>query len=69
MASTWRGSLPGRERVRSAAKCTRTLSGLAPDVKLVNFRVLDENGNGTDSAVIAAIDQAIELQNTSASAS
>jgi serine protease AprX len=43
--------------------CTRTMTGVAPGVKLVNFRVLDENGNGTDSAVIAAIDQAIELKN------
>ncbi len=37
--------------------------GVAPAVTLVDLRALDENGNGTDSSVIAAIQQAIALQN------
>jgi serine protease AprX len=39
-------------------------SGVAPDVNLVDLRALDENGNGSDSTVIAAIQEAISLQNT-----
>jgi len=38
--------------------------GIAPQVNLINLRVLDENGSGTDSAVIQAIDTAINLQQT-----
>ncbi len=37
--------------------------GMAPDVNLINLRVLDQNGNGTDTSVIAAIDEAIQLKN------
>jgi serine protease AprX len=43
---------------------TRTLKGVAPNVNLINLRVLDANGAGTDAAVIAAIDEAIILQST-----
>jgi serine protease AprX len=39
-------------------------AGMAPNVSLINLRVLDQNGNGTDSQVIAAIQQAIALKNT-----
>ena len=31
-------------------------------MKLINLRVLDQNGAGTDSQVIAAIDMAIQLK-------
>ncbi|HEV7475313.1 MAG TPA: S8 family peptidase [Pyrinomonadaceae bacterium] len=41
-----------------------TYGGMAPNVNLINLRVLDQNGVGTDSQVIAAIEQAIALQNT-----
>src|SRR5580658_1464326 len=37
--------------------------GVAPAVNLVDLRALDLNGNGSDSTVIAAIQQAIALQN------
>jgi serine protease AprX len=43
---------------------TRTLRGVAPNVNLINLRVLDANGAGTDAGVIAAIDEAITLKNT-----
>jgi serine protease AprX len=43
---------------------TRTLQGVAPNVNLINLRVLDANGAGTDASVIAAIDQAITLKST-----
>lgn len=34
----------------------RTLTGVAPDAKLVSLRVLDERGNGTMHSVLAAFD-------------
>jgi serine protease AprX len=37
-------------------------AGIAPNVNLINLRVLDQNGYGTDSGVIAAIQQAIALK-------
>ncbi|MGO9306167.1 MAG: S8 family peptidase, partial [Candidatus Korobacteraceae bacterium] len=41
-----------------------TFAGMAPNVNLINLRVLDQNGAGTDSQVIAAIQQAIALKST-----
>ena len=41
-----------------------TFRGVAPNANLINLRVLDKNGVGSDSAVIAAITQAIALKNT-----
>lgn len=41
---------------------SQTFKGIAPDAKIVNLRVLDENGSATDSQVIAAIHQAISLK-------
>ena len=38
--------------------------GIAPESKIINLRVLDETGSGSDSWVIAAIDRAIELKFT-----
>jgi len=38
--------------------------GIAPEARIINLRVLDSNGLGTDSLVIAAIQQAIALQST-----
>jgi serine protease AprX len=39
-----------------------TFRGAAPAVNLINLRVLDQNGNGKDSDVIAAIQTAIQLR-------
>jgi len=41
---------------------TKTFKGIAPGANIVNLRVLDANGAGTDSQVIAAISQAISLK-------
>ena len=46
----------------SCFNCTHTFVGMAPDTALVNLRVLDANGQGSDSAVIAAIERAIALK-------
>jgi serine protease AprX len=48
----------------SANGYAATYAGMAPNVNLINLRVLDRNGSGTDSQVIAAIQQAIALQST-----
>ena len=37
-------------------------TGVAPNASIINLRVLDANGGGTDSGVIAAIERAIQLQ-------
>ena len=39
-------------------------AGVAPNVNIINLRVLDQNGSGTDSQAIAAIQQAIALKST-----
>src|ERR1700722_6987821 len=39
-------------------------TGVAPKVNLIDFRALDANGSGSDSNVIAAIQQAIALKNS-----
>jgi serine protease AprX len=41
-----------------------TYTGLAPNVNIINLRVLDTNGAGSDSQVIAAIERAIQLKST-----
>src|SRR5215472_9964233 len=40
------------------------MRGIAPKANIINLRVLDANGAGTDSAVISAIQRAIQLKNT-----
>jgi serine protease AprX len=40
----------------------RTFRGIAPNASIINLRVLDQNGAGTDSSVIAAIQTAINLK-------
>src|SRR6266576_1879579 len=42
---------------------TRTFKGVAPNVNLINLRVLDQNGAGFEADVIAAIQRAIDLKN------
>jgi serine protease AprX len=39
-------------------------TGVAPNANIINLRVLDQNGAGTDSQVIAAIQRAIALKST-----
>jgi serine protease AprX len=40
----------------------RTFSGSAPNANLINLRVLDKNGAGSDASVIQGIERAIALQ-------
>ena len=48
----------------SANSYAATYAGMAPNVNLINLRVLDQNGSGSDSQVIAAIQEAITLKST-----
>ena len=50
----------GGNGYRSAGQFT----GVAPNVNLIDLRALDANGSGSDSSVIAAIQQAITLKDT-----
>lgn len=50
----------GGNGYRSAGR----FSGVAPNVNLIDLRALDANGAGSDSSVIAAIQQAIALKDT-----
>ena len=43
---------------------SNTFKGIAPNASIVNLRVLDANGQATDSTVIAAIAKAISLKST-----
>jgi serine protease AprX len=43
---------------------THTFRGIAPNALLINLRVLDGNGNGQDSSVIAALQRAIQLKSS-----
>jgi serine protease AprX len=40
------------------------IRGIAPGVNLINLRVLDQNGDGNDSSVIAALQRVIQLKDT-----
>jgi len=56
------GIIAGSGNKSNGANYLYTFKGVAPGVDLINLRVLDENGQGTDSQVIAAIETAIQLK-------
>ena len=58
------GIVGGGGKGSTCFNCTRSFKGVAPNVNLINLRVLDQNGKSTDSLVISAIQKAISLQNT-----
>ena len=58
------GIVGGNGTDSSGIGFTRTFKGVAPNVNLINLRVLDQNGAGQEANVIAAIDRAIQLQST-----
>jgi len=57
------GIIAGSGSKSSGSNYLYTFKGIAPGVNLINLRVLDQNGQGTDSQVIAAIETAIRLKN------
>jgi serine protease AprX len=56
------GIIAGSGKSSTCSNCTRLLKGIAPGANVLDLRVLDQNGSGTDSSVIAAIQQAISLK-------
>lgn len=57
------GIIASNGKASQCANCNRLFKGIAPNVNFINLKVLDQNGQGTDSAVIDAIDAAIALKN------
>jgi len=45
-----------------ASAAIQSFWGAAPNSSIINLKVLDKNGQGSDSAVIAAIHRAIQLK-------
>ncbi len=58
------GLIAGNGSNSTGSAYSRTFKGIAPNANLINLRVLDANGQGNDSSVIAAIEAAIKLQKT-----
>jgi serine protease AprX len=56
------GILAGNGMNSRGTTFRKTFMGIADNVNLINLRVLDESGRGRDSAVIAAIQKAINLK-------
>jgi serine protease AprX len=56
------GLIAGNGASSTGASYFQTFKGVAPSARIINLRVLDENGVGTDSQVIAAINRAIQLK-------
>src|SRR6266571_2195780 len=56
------GIIAGSGKGSNGSTYFRTFKGIAPNANLINLRVLDQNGQGTDSGVISAIQVAINLQ-------
>ena len=56
------GIIGGNGKNSTGPSFSYTFKGIAPNVNLINLRVLDQNGQGSDSKVIAAINKAISLK-------
>ena len=50
------GIIAGRHKARDRQGVERVMSGMAPDAKLMIYKVLDDNGFGDDAWIIKAID-------------
>ncbi len=46
----------------SCPACTQSYIGISPGAHLINLKVLNASGSGTDSAIMAAIEEAIDLK-------
>ena len=54
------GIIAGRHAAHDADGKERIISGMAPDAKLVIYKVFDNNGSGEDSWIIKALDHIFE---------
>jgi serine protease AprX len=58
------GILAGNGLKSTCSRCSRSFIGIAPKANIISLRVLDAEGNGTDTSVISAIDAAVALAST-----
>src|SRR5713101_6218525 len=58
------GIIGGNAYISLTSNYLGVYRGIASEAKIINLRVLDSTGAGTDSSVIAAIQQAVALQST-----
>ncbi|HUV97547.1 MAG TPA: S8 family serine peptidase, partial [Acidobacteriaceae bacterium] len=58
------GIIAGNGASSTGSNYFYTFNGIAHNAKLIDLRVLDANGSGSDSEVIAAIQRAIQLKDT-----
>lgn len=56
------GIVAGNGFLSSGPNAITTFKGVAPQANLIDFQVLDANGEGQDSTVIAALEEAINLK-------
>jgi serine protease AprX len=56
------GILAGNAALSSSAFARQSFRGIAPELTLLNLKVLDGDGNGSDGAVIEALDRAVKLK-------
>ena len=56
------GIIAGNGYSSGGPNAIHTFRGIAPNATIISLKVLDDNGNGTESAVIAAIHQAVRLK-------
>jgi subtilisin family serine protease len=56
------GIIAGNGKQSLGSNFTKTFTGIAPNAYLINLKALDQNGAGTDSTVINAIQTAINLK-------
>ena len=58
------GIIAGNGLCTGTSSTLAKMTGIAPSANIINLRVLDGNGAGTDASVIAAINRAIVLKST-----
>jgi serine protease AprX len=56
------GILAGDRQDSTGSQFTRTFTGIATGADLIALKVLDQNGNGTDSSVIQGVQAAVALK-------
>ena len=56
------GIIGGSGKDSTCPTCDITIRGIAPNVRILNFHALGQTGQGTDSSVINAINEAIRLK-------
>ena len=58
------GILSGNGRKSTGSGYSTTITGVATGARLINLKALGSDGQGSDSSVIAAINQAIALKDS-----